>query len=144
MSKSAIDKVADYFKEDYNCCQSVLISLLEQQDALFEEAPFIGAGFGGGIIGRGEICGAVSGAIMAIGVLTGKTVKETVEHKEATKKIVSKFLEKFGATDCNDLLEIDENDPDARQKAADRGVFREKCPEFVKTAVQLVLELLQE
>lgn len=145
MSKSATDKVLEHFNADYNCSQSVFVSLLENKDLLFEEAPFVGAGFGGGIIGRGETCGAVSGAIMAIGVLLSKNNKETVKHKEETKKIVSKFLEKFeekfGSTYCNDLLDIDKNDPNAREKAAEQGVFRERCPEFVKTAVQLVLEL---
>ena len=140
-------KVLDYFSGDYNCAQSVLRAVLEEKGVYFEEAPALAAAFGGGIIGRGEICGAVSGALMAIGVLNSKLLDDMVEIKEATKKhseiFYQKFEEIFGHNTCNGLIGIDRNDPEAKQKAVDAGIYKENCPKFVSQAVSIVLEMFK-
>ncbi|MHA1213454.1 MAG: C-GCAxxG-C-C family (seleno)protein, partial [Candidatus Heimdallarchaeota archaeon] len=82
MTKEIKTKVLDYFKGDYNCAQSVLKAILEEKGLFFSEAPAVAANYGGGIIGRGEICGAVSGALMAIGVVATQYEDELVEQKK--------------------------------------------------------------
>jgi len=145
MFDDTIKKTLEYFSDDYNCSQAVLKGVLEEMGYYFDEAPMVTAAYGGGIIGRGEICGAVSGAIMALGVLNGKKYSDLKEYKDATredsKNFYQQFEAKFGDSTCNGILGIDPNDPDGRQKVYDAGTFKEKCPQFVAEAVRIVLEM---
>jgi C_GCAxxG_C_C family probable redox protein len=45
--------------------------------------PRIATGFGGGIGKQGEVCGAVSGGVMVIGLLRGRTQSDDRAAKEA-------------------------------------------------------------
>ncbi|NHJ47027.1 MAG: C_GCAxxG_C_C family protein [Asgard group archaeon] len=142
------DKALDYFKGNYNCAQSVFRTVLEEKGLFFDQAPSIANAFGGGIIGRGEICGAVSGAIMAIGALSGNNGSDIVEQKKLarvkTEEFYKQFEAVFGHNTCNGLIGIDPNDPDAKIKARDAGIYRENCPKFVAKATAIVLELFSE
>ncbi|MHA1155893.1 MAG: C-GCAxxG-C-C family protein [Candidatus Heimdallarchaeota archaeon] len=148
MHKEIEKKALEYFTGDYNCSQSVLRTILEEKGAYFDQAPFVTASFGGGIIGRGEICGAVSGAIMALGVLNGQLFDNISDVKDATREDVINFYklfqEKFRHSTCYGLIGIDPNDPDAKQKASDAGIYSENCPNFVVEAVKIVLEIHKE
>ncbi|NHJ31492.1 MAG: C_GCAxxG_C_C family protein [Asgard group archaeon] len=147
LAQLAETKALDYFNT-HNCCQAVLRTVLEEKGLMFGEAVFIGSGFGGGIIGRGEICGAVSGAVMAIGILAKTLNSDLAEHKKATREITGIFYERFegiyGHSTCNGLIGIDKNDPEAKKKASEAGIYRENCPKFVKSAVSIVLDLFTE
>ncbi|NPE08076.1 MAG: C_GCAxxG_C_C family protein, partial [Asgard group archaeon] len=115
---------------------------------MFDEAVFVGSGFGGGIVGRGEVCGAVSGAVMAIGLVTKTFYEDLAEHKTATRETAKIFYERFegiyGDSTCNGLIGIGRNDPDAKKKASDAGIYRENCPKFVQSAVNIVLDLFAD
>ena len=141
-------KVLDYFSGDFNCAQSVLRTILEEKNVYFDEATYVASAFGGGIIGRGEICGAVSGALMAIGVLNGILIKDVQKQKDATREdsllFYKKFEEIFEHNTCNGLIGIDRNDPGALEKARDEGRFKQMCPKFVVEAVKIVLRIFEE
>ncbi len=145
MYEEAVKKTLEYFSDDYNCSQAVLKGVLEEMGYYFDEAPMVTAAYGGGIIGRGEVCGAVSGAIMSLGVINGKKISDLVEYKKATsensKTFYAQFEEKFGCSTCNGIIGVDPNDPDSRQKASDAGIFAERCPKFVAEAVRIVLAM---
>ncbi len=138
-------KAKEYFSTGYNCAQAVLRAVMEEKNLYFDQAPIVAAGFGGGISRRGEMCGALTGAIMAIGMLTYQTEKDVSKHKGLTYKMVGEFLEKFNEVHetpiCNELLGIDITDPEARSKANEEGLFSTICPKFVETATKIVLEL---
>jgi C_GCAxxG_C_C family probable redox protein len=138
----------EYLASDYNCAQSVLKAVLEEKGAFFDEAMSLSSGFGGGIAGEGRTCGAVSGAIMAIGVLNGLHSKDVVKSKERTYKISSILIErlkkKFGSTQCYELIGVDMQDSEAKKAARERGVFSDQCSEFVATAAKIVLDLFSQ
>ncbi|MBN1330516.1 MAG: C_GCAxxG_C_C family protein [Candidatus Heimdallarchaeota archaeon] len=148
MSKDIKERALEYFHGDYNCAQAVLRAVLEEKNLFFSDAPAIAANFGGGIIGRGEICGAVSGALMAIGVIASKKEETITEQKKLANEIAKKFYEEFekifNHNTCNGLIGIDRKDPDARQKAVDAGLYRDNCPKFVAQAAKIVLDLFSD
>jgi len=137
----------EYLASGYNCAQSVLKAVLEEKDIFFDEAMSLSSGFGGGIAGEGRTCGAVTGAIMAIGVLNGLHSKDVVQSKERTYKISSILIErlkaKLGSTQCYELIGVDMKDPESKKAARERGVFSDQCSEFVATAARIVLDLFQ-
>ncbi|MGC9779150.1 MAG: C_GCAxxG_C_C family protein [Candidatus Heimdallarchaeota archaeon] len=141
-----IEKIAkDYFATGYNCAQAVLRTVLEHKGLYFNEAPMVAAGFGGGISRRGEICGTLTGAIMAIGVIHEQTIDDRSELKAATYKSTAELIEKFSEIHdtpiCNELVGFDMTNPDARQKGNDEGIFSTICPKFVVDAVKIVIDL---
>ena len=140
-----LQQAKKYFSSGYNCAQTVFRCVLEEKGVHINQATDIAAGLGAGISYMGVTCGAVSGAIMVLGVLNGLEEKEANTHKKKTYTAAQEFLEKFkdkhGTTGCNELLGIDIGDPDARKQASDSGVFRTVCPQFIYTAIETVLEM---
>ena len=138
-------KAREYLASGYNCAQSVLKAVLEEKCIFFDEAMSLSSGFEGGIAGEGRTCDAVSGAIMAIGVLNGLHSKDVVQSKENTYKnssiLIEQLKEKFETTQCYELIGVDMKDPEAKKTARERGVFSNQCSEFVATAVRIVLDL---
>ncbi|RDE11277.1 MAG: hypothetical protein C4K47_10030 [Candidatus Thorarchaeota archaeon] len=145
MPEQAKTKAREYFNTSYNCAQSVLSALLEKKKRYFKEAPYLAAGFGGGIGHEGQTCGAVSGAIMAIGVLAAQRTSDVREHKKLTYELTARFLKEFrekrGTTICRELIGFDVGDAQARAEAEKKGVFQEVCSHLVEDAVGIVLAM---
>jgi C_GCAxxG_C_C family probable redox protein len=102
----------------------------------------IATAFGGGIAHLGLTCGAVTGALMVIGLRHGGFG----DKKQATYLLVEEFVNRFndlhGSINCTDLIGYDLGDPDQLAEARARGLFAEKCAGYVKTAVKLLEQLL--
>ncbi len=141
-------KARELFLSNDNCAQAVFVTVLEEKGLYFEQAPIVASGFGGGISRRGEMCGAVTGAVMAIGMLQNRKYTEPGEHRNYTYESVGEFIEKFNEVHdspiCNDLLGFDIRDPEAKKKGSDEGVFKNICPKYVIDAVKIVLEMFPE
>ena len=86
--------------EGANCCQAVFMSCCEKFGITQDQAWRLGAFFGGGFR-RGEVCGAVSGAIMALGMAYGD---ENNRQCGKSKEFLRDFEEKFGSVLCRELL----------------------------------------
>lgn len=148
MTENTEKRAMEYFASDYNCAQSVMKSILESKGMDFDEVFHLAAGFGGGVGLQGHICGAVSGAVAALGVINGSKFSDPIKHKEATylsaEKFIKAFSEKNGSIICDDLTGIQMADKASHDKAIEDGTFRKICPGFVKDAIQIVLEMTRE
>ena len=110
----------------YNCCQSVLIPFAPECGLDRGKAGALGAHFGGGMR-HGGTCGAVTGALMVLG-MAGK-------DESAAKAFMKAFRDKNGCLECAGLLE----------KAVECGEDRKcHCDRMVIEAVELVEEALRE
>ena len=85
----------------FNCCQSVLCSACARCGLDEETGYRLGAFFGAGMR-RGEICGCVSGALMAIGMVHGD---EHNRESKASIKFLKEFENKYGTLRCREILE---------------------------------------
>jgi C_GCAxxG_C_C family probable redox protein len=145
MTESAIKRSLEYFGSEYNCAQAVLTSILEEKGLMFDEAVHVAAGLGGGICGLGLTCGAVSGAVLAIGVLNGQKVsnkgKDRGETYKLSREFIDRFREEFGTEVCSGLIGYDITDPVQRKKAQDEEVFKQVCPPAVEGAARILLEM---
>jgi C_GCAxxG_C_C family probable redox protein len=134
--KYALKKFAD----NLNCAQSVLAAYCDEVNLPLETAEKAGSAFGAGM-GEGEICGAVSGGLMVLGLKYGKSDISMLE-KEKTKAIFEHFKREFeemhGNLKCKKLIKYDLRKADEYQKANEHGVFRTACPGFIETAINLI------
>ena len=92
------EEAVRFHQQGCKCAQSVLSACgkytgLDQNTALS-----VAAGFGGGVR-SGEICGAISGAVMAIGLIEQDKRRVAV----LAKQCVDSFREKFGCVRCMEL-----------------------------------------
>jgi C_GCAxxG_C_C family probable redox protein len=139
------EKAADHFNKDYNCAQSVLLTMQEYYGIPKNQlVPKIATAFGGGIGRRGSLCGALTGAIMAIGLRHG-TNKTVLIEKEKAYEIALKFYDQFvkecGSPFCRELIGYDLTNPEEREKLRKSNVRDEKCSYFVKKAVEILIGL---
>jgi C_GCAxxG_C_C family probable redox protein len=131
------------FSQHYSCSQSVFSAFAPRFGLTDEQAIKLASPFGGGIAHQGHVCGAVTGALMAIGLARGKTdPKDKDAVYQVAQAFMQKFEEKHGTVLCRELIDYDMRVPEEYQAARDQKVFTTLCPNFVQSAVEIVVELL--
>ena len=119
------EKIEEY-RKDKNCAQSTLMGICEVAGLDIEDLPTLAAGFGGGIGGTFDegTCGAVTGAVMALGFLAdGK-------QGPCAKGLFNAFKEEYGSVTCGAIT--------------NNGEDKSLCTEVCVFAGQKVAELLKE
>ncbi len=134
------DEIRDLFMQNYHCSQVVFMEMAEELGIDRDEAARIAAPLGGGMF-RGDTCGAVSGALMALGMAYGDDLEAA---KEKTAQFQAAFTERFGSTICRDILGFDLSKPGELEKARESGNMSERCPGFVRGASEILQELMQD
>jgi C_GCAxxG_C_C family probable redox protein len=136
------------FERDFACSQSVLSAFADPVDLDRDTALRVAAGFGGGLARSGEVCGAVAGAIMALGLRHCGTPATEPLSKEAAYPAVREFLARFrglhGGVQCRELLGVDIGEPGGLERAREQGLFKSRCPVFVRDAARILEDLLPE
>jgi C_GCAxxG_C_C family probable redox protein len=142
------DIAAEWFDQGFSCAQAVVAAFGGQYGLDSEQALRVAGAFGGGMARMGETCGAVTGALMVIGLLYGKTRSEDDAAKEKTYLVVHQFVDKFKAQNgsilCRDLLGCDLSTPGGSQKARQENSFKTLCPLYVRNSADILLDLIEE
>jgi len=101
--------------------------------------------FGGGMAYMQDACGAVTGAFMVIGLKHGRPGNDR-EHRDRVYGLAREFVREFTALhtsiSCRDLIEHDLSTKKGQEEARRQGVFKEKCPAFVRDSVSILEKLL--
>ena len=139
------EQAKELFLSGYNCAQSVVLSFADDLKFSKELAQKMAAGFGGGMGKTQETCGAVSGAIMVLGLLKGEEVNNNDELKAsaygAVKDLTRDFVAEYRTTKCRDLIGCDLNTPEGEAKFKDENMMVTICADCVKKAVEIVENL---
>jgi C_GCAxxG_C_C family probable redox protein len=111
-----------------------------------ELVPRIASMFGGGMARTGEVCGAVVGALMCIGIRHGreKPTQSDAEGYTLSREFLRRFRDEMGSIQCRDLTGRDLSTPEGMQAYRSSDVRPRVCLPAVGLAYRLVLELLQE
>ena len=143
-----IENALEYFNNQCNCSQAILMGFGPDLGVSVSLGQKIAAPFGAGIGRLGQTCGAVSGALMVLGLLVGRTDLSSVEQKELSYTLAGEFMAEFsrrrGSTQCRQLLGIDLSLPQGVERARAEGVFDTLCPELVREAGKILLEIFQK
>ena len=143
--KAISERAAKHFEAEFNCAESVLMSLAESIGIRSELIPKIATPFGGGIGRRGSVCGALTGAVIAIGLKLGRSEAEDTrsrdESYEKALELLEGFEKEFGSILCYDLIKLDLTTPEGRKMIK---AFRlEKCINFVRAAARNAAQLVE-
>lgn len=132
----------DYFKQGLNCAECVLMSFLDTHETdLPPEVIRFASGFGGGIGRTKHICGAVTGALMALGTVKGRAnpfhkdtpMERSAELREDIYPIFAQFIteleETYGSVECAQLTAKFE-DFNGKEKRVSCGKMISHCAEL--------------
>lgn len=113
-------------KRSHNCCQAVLLAFEDMLPYDKESLLMLGSTFGSGMGGMMGTCGALVGAEMVLGILSGRTSGMNGN----SRRLFQAFEEKCGASRCIDL------------KGVLTGNMLCSCEDCVRRAIELVEEQL--
>ena len=142
------EKAMKIFYEKFNCSQAVLGAYADDYGLTVDQAMKVAACFSGGVR-KGEVCGAVSGAIMVIGLKygDGPDYKATAYPKAAefmeskAAEFMERFKEKNASYICKDILGCDISSEAGMLYARENGLFKDICPRMVESAVDILEDM---
>ena len=123
-----------------------MLAVCQQLGIQDELIPRIASAFAGGIGGTGSVCGALSGAVMAIGLRHGrqKPTERDVRANALTQELRRRFQAEMGDIECGKLTGMDLSTRDGIKRFMQSDVPIRVCLPAVGAAYRLVTELLNE
>lgn len=141
--KTREEMATGLFNSGCNCSQAVLAAFCEKYGMGQETALKLSCGLGGGIR-SGEVCGAVSGAALVIGLKYGQAQAEDKAAKNncyaKTVEFINAFKEANNSIICREILGHDISEKEAYEKAQNKRLFTTICVDMVKSAAQILEE----
>lgn len=141
-----VERANDLFERKFHCSQAVFAAFAEDMGITEEQALKIGACFGSGMR-KGEVCGACTGALMALGLKYGQCAEEDMESRQKTNEVTDKFLAEFkkqnGSYSCKELLGCDLSTEEGIAIALEKQLFTKFCPKMVESATRIVEGILK-
>ena len=136
------------FTGGYNCAQAVLCAFGDVTNLPEQTAAQLASGFGGGIGRMREVCGAVSGAVMVLGIVCGYDDPQDTQAKSAHYARVQAFARRYrdetGSIVCRDLLQGVQTTPGNEPEARTAAFYRKRpCAELVALSAEIVADMLQ-
>lgn len=141
------DAVLNNLEKGYLCSESVLKAAAEYLGVAWDRLPAIATGLGGGIGGLGHVCGALTGATLALGLAKGRNTPEEdlFPCMVDVQTLAEDFAAQFGSTDCRDILgesAIDLRTEEGRARAMAMRLPDLPCKDCCLFAVRALARLL--
>ena len=140
-------KAANLFSGGYNCAQAVMVAFCDVTGVEESLAAKMASSFGGGMGRMREVCGAVSGMLMVLGLLYGYDTPGDDESKKAQYQTIQalcgKFREEAGSIICREILKNPPADPTPSPRTAEYYALR-PCARMVYLAASLLDDYIQE
>lgn len=135
----------DSFTSGLYCAESVVLALADAQDIESELLPKIATAFCGGMSRMCGSCGALTGAIMGLGLKLGRSeAGQPVQPSYvATQRLIREFEQEFGARDCHVLLGCDLNTPEG-QATFRENRLSERCVKYTGKAAEIAARIILE
>ena len=142
-SNIAVEK----FLAGYNCAQAVLYSFCDDLRFDKDTALRLACGFGAGMARKQEVCGAITGGIITIGLKHGRGEGQdravTEETYRKVRELMSRFESKHGTCICRTLLNgCDLSTPEGQRYFKDNDLLNKTCKGCVKMVVETLEDIL--
>jgi C_GCAxxG_C_C family probable redox protein len=146
MKSNRADEAVSAFSRGFSCSMAILSAYAPGLGLDVETAAKMASPFGAGISKTGEICGAVSGALMVIGLTQRMGDIRDAPSREKVYTLARRFLEEFtvrnASVNCTELVGYDLSDPEQFAEARKNKVFATRCSKLVRDAGEVLEGLL--
>ena len=121
-----------------------MLSVAESKGIKSDIIPKISTGFCGGLARTCGICGAVSGAVMAINLFYGRSLPDESYEKSyiPVQKLINTFENKFGSTNCKVLIGLDLGTEDGRKRFLSENKGGQ-CKNFTEEATRIAMSIIE-
>lgn len=141
------DVAVEKFLGGYNCAQAVLYSFCDYLGFDKDMALKLSCGFGAGMGRKEEVCGAVTGGIIVLGIKYGRGEGQDRALTEQTYKKVCELMDRFSKKHhtyiCRGLLEGCElTTPEGQQEFKEKDLLNKICKQCVSSVVEILEEIL--
>lgn len=148
VTDDAITQARDLFlteDNEHGCAETTYIVLKRAFELPDADDSSAAMALNGGVAYGGGVCGAISGAALAVGQLAGRQIQDHSEAKTAARELVmdlmDRFEAEFGSTSCRGLLNLDLRKPGEHDRFIESGVWRTSCMAQIEFAVQHLAEM---
>ena len=139
------ERAAEYFLEGYNCAQSVTMAFADLIGMDVKAASRLASPFGGGMGRMREVCGAVSGMLLVLGILYGYDTPNDDEIKgnlyAQVQSLAEDFRSQVGTILCREILDNPPADPNPTPRTAAYYAQR-PCARMVMIGAKLIEEFI--
>jgi len=145
MSEQASQRSLELFRSGFFCAESVLLAIAENRGIQSDLIPKIATGFCSGLSRTGSMCGAVSGAIMGINLIAGRSSpSESIEYSfTLTQKLISRFEKQYGSVNCRQLIGCDLATESGQRHFLENHLM-ESCLQYAEGATLMAISLINE
>ena len=142
------NRATEIMTQGYACSEALLLAVCEEFEIDIDEnfIPRIASLFAGGIGNTGSVCGAVTGAIMAMGLVKerGQTMEKVLQNLELAAEFRRRFEADMETINCRELTGLDLTSKEGIEQFMKSSVPQTVCFPAVATAYRLVVDLLKE
>lgn len=140
-------QAAQLFLDGYNCAQAITVAFSDVTGLDKDFSARMASSFGGGIGRLREVCGAVSGMVMVVGILYGydENSEESAkkEHYTLVQKLANQFKDEVGSIICRDILKNPPSDPNPTPRTEE--FYKQRpCTRMVMVAAKILDDYIQE
>ena len=127
------------------CAESVVQAIARSQGLESDLVTKAATAFCAGVACTSGPCGALSGAIMGLGLVMGRSRADEPLKAcyVATQALVREFEQAFGSRNCSELLGCDLGTAEGRAAFKERGL-NDRCKHFTASAAEMAARLIEE
>lgn len=147
--KNRILEALEAFRNGYNCAQSVVSVYAQELGIQKNEALKLANPFGAGISYEQETCGAVTGALIVIGLKYGKGENGTDDDKKKTYEISRCLMNEFRGRNksirCRDLLDgLNMSTEEGMAEIRKQDMFRIRCSAYIRDVIEIMEKIFAD
>jgi len=135
-------RAEELFRSNLNCAEAMLLAYAEASKIESALIPSMGSALGAGLCRTGQVCGAVTGSLMVIGLLCGR--RQAGDSNDLAYYygwlLMQKFAERKGSIDCRELTGQDFND----ERAWEDYDYNTNCVPLIRSAAEVLNEIIAE
>ncbi len=145
--KTKTEAAVEKFLAGYNCAQSVLYAYGPELGLDGETALKVATGLGAGMGRRGEVCGALTGGILVLGLKYGRGGQQdrsaTEQTYQKTRELMERFEKRHGSCFCRVLLEgCDLRTAEGQRFFKEQDLLHKTCAGCVQSVVEDLAEMI--
>lgn len=144
--EEAIKRAMDYVDDGFLCVEAILKTLADLKGVESDYIPGIASGLAAGVARTSQICGAVSGAILGLGLWFGRNEPITTERRPYwySRVFIERWLKTLPSINCSMLLGVDLDQPEEYMVFNLENMWENKCKRYIREAVGLAYDILLE
>src|SRR5665647_240933 len=138
-----VEKAVALFEEGYNCSQAVFMAYSDVYGVDAVTAAKLATSFGGGMGRLREVCGAVSGMFLVLGLQYPFTDTKDKAAKnnnyKAVQRTANEFKSVMGSYICADLLKLKHEPQNPESSERNEAYYKSRpCLRCVKVAAEII------